>query len=220
MKLLNEIIEEATDPRASVAGTLRKCLILAFELKNEKLKQWAEKELNGYHRKDEGDIPEYRRATLHSKGNFIGPFGSWMKDRPLPMTVLKPEHRSLLDPAILTEPIASYEINATKKIDVGHFSINWAPDLIVLYQAKYIEGWALSSAWQEIPSGLIVAVVDSVRNRLLRFALELREELGIGRGRTKRTSSRKDRSSNHDNHFRRYKCHCRYRKRFHANWKY
>jgi hypothetical protein len=47
MKLLNEIIDAATDTTQPVANILRKCLILAFELKNEKLKAWVEGELNG-----------------------------------------------------------------------------------------------------------------------------------------------------------------------------
>ena len=47
MKLVDEIIQMASDGKRSLADALRKCLILAFDLKNDKLKQWVEKELNG-----------------------------------------------------------------------------------------------------------------------------------------------------------------------------
>jgi hypothetical protein len=40
-KLLNEIIEAATDTAQTVTSTLRRCLILAFQLKNENLKAWV-----------------------------------------------------------------------------------------------------------------------------------------------------------------------------------
>ncbi len=157
-------------------ATLRKCLILAFELKNEKLKVWVEGELNGFAR--DGDVPDYRKVHLHSKGNFQGPGGAWIPKRPLPMVILDDRHRKILDPAILSGPLASYEAAVHKGQGEGEFVINWSPDLIVLYQTKFIPYYALAQAWQELPLGTIVALVDSVRNRLLRFALELREELG------------------------------------------
>ena len=46
--LLDDIIELATDDKQPITVLLRKCLILASQLKNERLKAWANKELNGY----------------------------------------------------------------------------------------------------------------------------------------------------------------------------
>ena len=122
MKLLNEIIDAATDTTQPVSNTLRKCLILAFDLKNDTLKRWVEGELNGFDL--EGEIPSYRVVTLNSMGNFQGPSGAWIPQRPLPMAVLKSEHRKYLDPRKLTEPIASYNqshINkAVARSSTGH----------------------------------------------------------------------------------------------------
>jgi hypothetical protein len=174
MKLLNEIIDAATDTTQPVANILRKCLILAFELKNEKLKAWVEGELNGY--KEAGEVPEYRKAYLGSKGNFTGPFQSWLPNRPLPIMILEEEHRRILEPRLLLEPIASYEMFGSKT--EGQAVFNWPPDLIVIYQSKFIDGYALAQAWQELPSGMLIGIVDQVRSRILRFALEIREELG------------------------------------------
>ena len=137
--ILNEIIDAATDTTQPVANTLRKCLILAFELKNEKLKAWVEGELNGYKETDE--VPEYRRAYLHSKGNFSGPMGAWIPQRPLPMMILGEEHRKVLEPRLLLEPIASYEMFGSKT--EGRAVFNWPPDLIVMYQGEFIRGYAL-----------------------------------------------------------------------------
>jgi hypothetical protein len=53
---------------------LRKCLILATRLKNNALREWSNKELNGYSNDDA--LPEYRTFKAHSKGHFVGPFGA------------------------------------------------------------------------------------------------------------------------------------------------
>lgn len=172
MKLVDEIIEMASDGKRSLADALRKCLILAFDLKNEKLKEWVEKELNGLNKDD--DVPEYRKAMLHSKGNFTGPMGAWLPQRPLPIGIIDKKHWNMLA-SRLVQPIAAYEGSAAK---AGEAVINWPPDLIAHYQAKFIDGFALSQAWQEVPSSLMVSLCEEVRNRVLRFALEIREELG------------------------------------------
>jgi hypothetical protein len=43
MKLIDEIIQISSDGESPLADALRKCLILAFDLKNETLKQWVER---------------------------------------------------------------------------------------------------------------------------------------------------------------------------------
>ncbi len=57
MKLLDEIIAHAVDSKEPVSVLLRKYLVLAYQLKNDRLKAWIEKELDGYQPAD--DIPEY-----------------------------------------------------------------------------------------------------------------------------------------------------------------
>jgi len=176
MHLVDEIIESATDGNQAVATVLRKCLVLAFELKNEKLKVWVEKELNGYSAEDA--FPKYREVWLHSKGNFHGPGGAWIPSRPLPMGILDKKHQGYLNPAKFMNPIAAYDTGGAS--DEKHNAvINWPPDLIGRYQEKFIPGYALAQAWQEVPASVMVSIVESVRNRILRFALEIREELGL-----------------------------------------
>jgi hypothetical protein len=150
---------------------------------------WVEGELNGFSRDE--DVPEYRKVHLYSKGNFQGPGGAWIPKRPLPMGVLEKHHREVLDPAILSEPLASYESASVTAQGKGELVLNWAPDLIVMYQTKFIPGYALAQAWQELSHGVVIAIVDSVRNRILRFALELREELGAVSGDPKELSPTK-----------------------------
>jgi hypothetical protein len=175
MKLVDEIIEMASDGKRSLADALRKCLVLAFELKNETLKKWVEGELNCFKRDEE--VPNYRAVLLQSKGHFAGPFGATMKNRPLPVIgVLDPAHIELLT-SKLTQPIAAYgDLAETKRNPI----IPWPPELTTHYQSSYIEGYALVSAWQLLPGSLLTGLCEEVRNRLLRFALEIKRRIGRG----------------------------------------
>jgi AbiTii len=52
------------------------------------------------------------------------------------------------------------------------------PEMVALYQNSILKGSVLASAYQEVPGAFIVALNDTIRNRVLKFALELQEELG------------------------------------------
>lgn len=174
MKLVDEIVEMASDSKRPLGDALRKCLVLAFELKNANLKEWVEKELNGFDGDEEA--PDYRRVNLHSKGHFSGPLGASIRNRPIPTMMLEDDHLQYLNTK-LVQPIGAYE----KLASAGpgdNLRIPWPPDLTTLYQSKLIKGYGLVSAWQEVPMSLVVGLCEEVRNRLLRFALEIREELG------------------------------------------
>lgn len=174
MKLIDNIIELATNNGTLTSVVLRNCLVLAYELKNQRLKKWVNEELDGYAESDL--VPEYRHIRITAKGTFLGSFGAQINDQPLPSSTLKVEHRGWATNAILKEPIAAYEfvtdVNAT-------LSIEWPPDLTAKYQKSFIDGYILNRAWQDIPAPAVIALVDTVRNRVLRFALEIKEELGM-----------------------------------------
>ena len=68
MKLINDIVEAITATKEPISDTLRRCLVIAFKLKNDTLKTWLEKELNGYENDDK--LPDYRTARGVAKGLF------------------------------------------------------------------------------------------------------------------------------------------------------
>jgi transposase InsO family protein len=55
----------ATDDKQSITILLRKCLILAGQLKNERLKTWVNQELNGYDSPE--TVPEYRKMPIYNQ---------------------------------------------------------------------------------------------------------------------------------------------------------
>ncbi len=86
MKLLDDIVASATDGQSQPAVLLRKLLVLAAKVKNEKLRAWAEKELMGYGPAD--PLPDYRVTQTQSLGVFFGIAGSRMENIPLPTLLL------------------------------------------------------------------------------------------------------------------------------------
>jgi hypothetical protein len=176
---LQQVIATATTRDSSVSDVLRTCLVLAYELDNDALKTWVENELNGYPAHDE--VPDYRRIRIVAKGFFVGSFGRQIHDQPLASHILEPEHRGWAETHNLMQPIAAYEEFARKpRKTVGSVTVDWPPSLTTRYQTKFFQNddLVLNRAWQEIPGSALVGVIDIVRNRALKFALELRKELG------------------------------------------
>ena len=78
--LLDQIDRDALDDRVPLTTTLRKCIALGAQARNDELRDWASKELNGYH----DDLPDYRTiyvplmidavtATHQVRGQQISP---------------------------------------------------------------------------------------------------------------------------------------------------
>ena len=184
MSLLDDIIDAITNTDEKTSSVLKKCLVLSYSLKNDTLKAWVSKELNGYER-DDPDLPEYRDVIAPAHGLFIGAFGQQINDQPIPSVMLKEEHRHFAERAKLTQPIAAYE--GVKPDDT--LSLPWPANLTGLYQSKFFQGeMALNRAWQEIPGSCFISITDTVRTKMLTFVLELREQVSDGGGKVESLS--------------------------------
>lgn len=172
MSLLDDIIKAITETDEKTSSILRKCLVLSYKLKNDTLKAWVSKELNGYDY-DDPDLPEYRRVSAPAKGLFLGSFGRQIDDQPIPPAILKEEHRHFAEHTQLRQPIVAYEEVGSKEERI----IPWPANLVVVYQEKFFDGdMALNRAWQVIPGSVMVSIVDTVRTRVLTFVLELKDQ--------------------------------------------
>jgi hypothetical protein len=72
----------------------------------------------------------------------------------------------------LTEGIASYE-DLVRAGGDGTFQISWPADLTATVGRRIYRGMNCLSAWQVISRGAMVGLLDTVRNRVLNFALEI-----------------------------------------------
>lgn len=177
MKLVDEIIELASNDSASLSGVLRKFLVLAHQLKNQRLKEWTTNELNGY--PTDGELPEYRMTRALAKGDFHGAFGASITNQTIPPAGLEKKHREFAESINLYQPIASYDLSKRGDQENAHGMVEWPPNLVLYYQDKFYEGrMSLVAARQIIPASVITGLCDTVRTRVLQFALELKDDLG------------------------------------------
>lgn len=174
MRLLREIAELAVNDKEPLGNVLRKCMILNASLKNEELGIWIRRELNGYD--DHDDLPDYRVMRTQAKGHFSGPMGASIENATLPSIVMEEEDRHWATTAYLMQPIASYDVIITSGKHTTS-RLPWPQDLVVLYQTKFYRGYALAQAWQELPFSGVVSLCDTVRNRILEFALKVDDTL-------------------------------------------
>jgi AbiTii len=175
--LLDEIVEFATDNQKSISVLLRKCLILAHRLGNDRLANWATSELNGY--AAEQGLPDYRAIQAGALGHLSGPFGSGVRNMPIAAAFLKDQHRHFATEVQLRQPISAYEDMV--KEPVSSFVIKWPADLVLFYQNIIVteNGCHLVDAWQHIGKSALVQVIDAVRNRTLAMALDLQHTVGF-----------------------------------------
>lgn len=174
--LLEKIIELATDAEKPISVLLRQSVVLGHELKNASLKRWANQELNGYTEAD--NVPEYRIIYAGATGTFNAGYAYPTIKRPIPASVMDEKHRWAATEARLTEPISSYESILQTDRTKGNLSIPWTADMVTYYQKRFMDDHALLQAWQDISYGAIVGLVDTVRNRVLNVALDIKSEIG------------------------------------------
>jgi len=173
MSLLREIQTAAIDSMVPLADLLRKCKVLAARLGNDDFKAWVDKELNGYPSKDE--LPQYRVITVNSKGHFSGPFQSGLRNADIPMTCMPEALRETLSHTYFTSPVAGLE-SLVRGGKASSLSEPWNPDIVAHFGDSIYENMNCMQAWKVIPAPAIIAALDTIRTRILNFALEIEEQ--------------------------------------------
>ena len=172
--LLDEIIDLAVDNKQPITTLLRKCIVLAHQPKNERLRKWANEELDGYD--DIKNLPGYRILRASATGLFVGP--GWARfQQGIPSVALKKEHQESAEIVHIAQPVGTLE-DTLKSGPDSNLSFPWSANLVAYYQNKLQSGWQLFSAEQTVPKCAVTGIVDAVRTRVLNMALEIQSELG------------------------------------------
>ena len=170
MTLLQEIQEACTNQSVDILTLLRKCRILAARLKNDEFKLWVQRELDGY--PNDVAIPEYRITAARSKGHFAGYAGSGMRNVDIPNSSIPERVRKNFETTIFREGVGPL-LDLIKSGD-SSFRKPWPADLIpYVGQDTIIGGMNLMQAWVEVSRGQGIEVIETVRNRILNFVLEI-----------------------------------------------
>lgn len=169
LQLLRQIQDGAVSATVPVSELLRRCQILASRLNLSEMGEWVRYELNGY--PEEVALPDYRIFSGIAKGHFLGPFGSGLRNAVLPANNLPEEYRDWARKAYFRQPIAALQEVADDK-KRGDVHCSWPGDLISHVQHLFYENMALGQAWLTVSRSDFVSAVETVRNRILTFALE------------------------------------------------
>ena len=173
MTLIEQIRTEAVDGTSSLTSLLRKCQILASTLGNQDFKKWVSCELNGYGESE--NVPNYRRLTADSVGTFSGYGGRILRNQPIPMCNLPHEIAARLSTVSFKEGVGSLEHLLANTKD-GQLASRWPSAIIASYQTKFIMGFVLMEAFMVVSRAEVAGILESIRNRILEFVLELSEK--------------------------------------------
>jgi hypothetical protein len=172
MTLLEDIQNSAVDAKSDLGTLLRKCKLLAARLGSQPLEDWLVWESNGY--PDDIAVPEYRVWPLEVKGHFAGPLGSGLRNAPIPLVCIPKEAREHYERYECRHSIATIEAtlaqakSGTVKISTG--------DLALILESEVYQYQNCLQAWAVFGTGHLVELINSVRNRVLDFALAVWKE--------------------------------------------
>lgn len=176
--LLNQIVQDLVNPEVNLGDTFLKMKIVAFNLQNQQLKTWIEKEIGGYGKDDE--IPEYRIVPTTVYGDLIqdlpGRTG-YARNTPLVYDYTSEETRNWLSRVKLHNPISEIEDYVKKGNDVSFNVPHFMQAEITKTLSNY---WHVQNAWRITPNSYFIGIVSMIKNKLLDFVLELNATLGSG----------------------------------------
>ena len=160
------------DDSVPVSSILRMALVLSYENGDLQLRKWVNAELEGY--KEGEEVPDYRHGHCQSFGNFVGPGYAYMNSMPLPPSLIPKKYHNVTNELEFKENFRTVEESLIAALkDGGAAKCNWPSDLIVLLSDKFYQYFRLVSAWVLVQPSDILEIVETVRNRLLKYVLEI-----------------------------------------------
>lgn len=136
------------------------------------LRNWTNYELNGY--ENIKKVPSYRVYQAQNYGTFSGSFGAMMKNVVLPTYNLPTVVRDFAEQMTFREGIK--ELESMFSMEGDKFTKNWPQEALILSRKSLnLDGYVLVSAWQYVTKAMISGILDSVKNRLLDFLLDLED---------------------------------------------
>jgi AbiTii-like protein len=175
--LIAQIEQEALDDDASLAGALRKCVVLGGKSGSESLRDWATRELQGYYGQD--DLPEYREvpAQIQIDGATMTGLvtGQPFARSALPDFVQEKVHErvELRDGAGAIEALVQ---RAEASGEAVKISLPMGGDIARIMSAD-LHGQQILSIYWAIAPAAVRGVLDQIRTALTLLVAELRANM-------------------------------------------
>lgn len=173
MSLIEDIQADAVDSNGDLGAVLRKCKLLAARLGSQPLEDWLVWESNGY--PEDVEVPDYRKWPLEVKGHFSGPFGSGMRNAPIPSVCLPKGVRESYSNYECRQSISSIEKMIKGADGSSTLHVNTG-DLAVALGQKVYRHQNCVEAWAEFGAGNLLELLNTVRNMILDFSIAVWKE--------------------------------------------
>jgi hypothetical protein len=171
LNLIEKIQDDILNPSIRLSSVLRKAKVLAYRLQNAEFKDWVDQELSGY-TCDRDLLPDYRKANCLSFGNFVRRFAQ-VKSVAIPTYCLPDELREFATTLTFFEGIRALE--SIMESETESFNYPWPAEYAMVLENAVYEDMTCLAAWKPVSQAQIEQVLDTVRNRLLNFVLELEQ---------------------------------------------
>lgn len=177
MTILEDIQNAAVDSNSDLGAILRKCKLLAARLGSQPLEDWLIWESSGY---PQGvAVPTYRIWSVEVLGDFEGPFGSSIKNARIPIELLKfipkelkesYEHWECRQSISSIEKFLSQTESGTLTVGTGSLAAAIGTKLYQNHIFNCVHTWA------QFGRGHLDEIINTVRNRVLDFAIAVGKE--------------------------------------------
>ncbi|WP_320741803.1 AbiTii domain-containing protein [Enterobacter mori] len=174
MSLLHQIQESVVQDGSSLGPILLKLRLLAARLGSNDLEEWVKHESEGY--PQDAVLPDYRIVGVTYKGTFSGPFGSGIKNAPIPPILIKTFANDSWNKHSVRESIAAVDELVKASAKGGSLGIN-ASNLILLLQGKIYEDYACNDISGNISVVSLSEISQAVRNRVLELTIEFEKSI-------------------------------------------
>lgn len=175
MALLHQIQEAIVQEGADLGSVLLKLRLLASRLGSNLLEEWVKHESEGYPR--EIEVPPYRIIGVSYQGSFFGPFGSGIKNAPIPTYLIKKHAGEKWVNYEIRESIAAIDGLVKSCADGdGGLGID-ASNLILLLQGKIYPAYSCNDVKASISCTSLQEIRQAVKSRILELTLKLEKEI-------------------------------------------
>lgn len=177
MGLLTDLQLDIVNGQVTLSAILRKASVFAYDLGYSEFKTWVNNELSGYP-SDFQDfdafieaLPDYRYAEVPSYAHTFGPFGAEAQNYPVPVNYLPSEFRLIWFPQgipVLEKILEGAETSLISK---------WTTQQVAFLNRLNRENGGRHTVIEvekRFPRHFIDRILQSVRDRLLNFTLELK----------------------------------------------
>lgn len=158
-----------------IGPILLKLRFLASRLGSDPLEAWVKHESEGY--PNDTEVPEYRKFPVSYTASFSGPFGSGIRNAPIPPFLVEKhagKHWTLYE---MRQSVAAVDdLIAADKDSGGNLQIN-AANLILLLQGKVYEDYACNSVTGTISKAALTELQNAVRTRVLELTIQLEKSI-------------------------------------------